>query len=89
MAFFVYIIQSQKDGTFYKGSSSDPKARLEQHNLGLSRYTARKTPWTLVYVEQLPSKRDMLIRERKLKRGNPEYFLSLINAESNLVHRFI
>ncbi|WP_245189776.1 GIY-YIG nuclease family protein [Lunatimonas salinarum] len=32
MAHFVYIIQSELDGTFYIGESKDPTDRLEKHN---------------------------------------------------------
>jgi len=74
MGWFVYIIQSEKDGTYYKGSSEDPLRRLVEHNSGMSRYTSGKLPWKLVYVEELGSKKEMLIRERKLKRGNAAYY---------------
>ena len=89
MPFYVYIIQSQKDGIFYKGSTSDPVQRLIQHNLGKSSYTSAKCPWKLVYVEELPNKREMLVRERKLKRGNATYFGVLISSPANIVNRFL
>ena len=31
MTYFVYIIESALDGTFYIGVSSDPEKRLEKH----------------------------------------------------------
>jgi putative endonuclease len=34
MAFYVYIIQSLPDNSFYKGFSEDPLKRLSQHNAG-------------------------------------------------------
>ena len=89
MAFYVYILQSQKDGTYYKGSTENPIKRLEQHNLGFSKFTSTKRPWKLLYVEQLPSKKEMLIREKKLKRGNSTYFHQLIIGSKNIVHSFI
>ncbi|WP_130276580.1 GIY-YIG nuclease family protein [Cecembia calidifontis] len=33
MIHFVYIIESEADGTFYIGVSSDPEKRLGKHNL--------------------------------------------------------
>ena len=89
MSFYVYIIQSQKDGVYYKGSTCDPIKRVSDHNRGDSHYTSSRLPWKLVYVEELPSKRDMLIREKKLKRGNADYFLSLIQSPRNIAHRFL
>jgi predicted GIY-YIG superfamily endonuclease len=43
----------------------------------------------LVYVEELPSKREMLIRELKLKRGNKEYFEKLIASPLNIVAKIL
>ena len=89
MGFYVYIIESQLDGTYYKGSSEEPARRLIEHNEGMSQYTKAKVPWKLVYVEELPSKREMLIREKKLKRGNKEYFKKLLASPKNKVHQFL
>ena len=68
MPFYVYIIQSELDASYYKGFSEAPHARLLQHNAVLSTYTSSKAPWRLVYIEVLPTKREALIRERALKK---------------------
>ena len=88
MPFYVYILQSEVDGTYYKGSTENPIARLRQHNEGQSKYTSGKMPWKMVYVEELPDKKSMLIREKKLKRGNKDYFQQLIKGDKNIVHQF-
>jgi putative endonuclease len=87
MPFFVYIIQSDQDGSFYKGSSQ--VKRLLDHNRGLSMYTSTKIPWKLVYVEELNTKREMLIREKKLKRGNAKYNKHLNDSDKNIARNFI
>ncbi|MBX2926033.1 MAG: GIY-YIG nuclease family protein [Chitinophagaceae bacterium] len=89
MAFYVYIIESMEDATYYKGSTENPLIRLQQHNAGLSHYTRSKRPWRLIYVEELPTKTEMLIREKKLKRGNTTYFQNLINSNKNIIHTFL
>ncbi|MBS1729314.1 MAG: GIY-YIG nuclease family protein [Bacteroidetes bacterium] len=89
MPYYVYIIQSQIDSTFYKGSTENPLNRLEQHNLGHTLSTRLKRPWKLVYIEQLPTKTEMLIREKKLKRGNKEYFEKLMKGDKNILDGFI
>ena len=38
MCYFVYILQSERDGSFYIGSTSDVEARLSRHNSGRTRY---------------------------------------------------
>ena len=49
MPYFVYILQSEKDGIYYVGSTQDLDARIERHNQGRSNYTKAKCPWELVY----------------------------------------
>ena len=44
MIYYVYIIQSQLDLSFYKGYTTHPNLRLEQHNNGESDYTSKKCP---------------------------------------------
>ena len=70
--FFVYIIYSSSHDVYYKGVSEEPLRRLEEHNSDRSRYTSGKGPWELVYTEQLPTKRDALIREKQIKKWNRE-----------------
>ena len=68
--YFVYVIQSQVDWTFYKGFTTDPVKRLEEHNLKQSRFTSKKTPWKLVYLKEFKDKREALVYEKKIKRMN-------------------
>jgi putative endonuclease len=56
MAYYVYIIESQVDGSYYKGYSENPRLRLIQHNNKESDYTSHKVPWILIYVEENASK---------------------------------
>ena len=85
--YYVYIIQSELDGTFYKGVSSDYKRRLEEHNEGLSRYTSHKRPWRLIHVEEYADKTQALIREKKLKRCKADYFKWLSSQPINILNR--
>jgi putative endonuclease len=87
--FYVYIIQSELDNSFYKGFSENPAQRLIQHNNKESHYTSAKTPWRLVHVEALPSKRDALIREKNLKKASIERLMALIASPKNIVLQFL
>ena len=42
MPYYVYILQSEKDGTYYIGSTQDLDERLKRHNEGRSKYTKTK-----------------------------------------------
>ncbi|MBL0056478.1 MAG: GIY-YIG nuclease family protein [Chitinophagaceae bacterium] len=83
MAFCVYIIQSERDGSYYKGFSQNPYERLEQHNRGESHYTSSKMPWKLVHVEEFVTKREALIRERVLKKYGNERISRLVASPKN------
>ncbi len=89
MAFYVYIIQSQIDKSFYKGFSEDPCKRLIQHNAGETISTRHLAPWKLVYVELLSSKTEALIRERNLKKATRERIMALLVHPKNIVHQFV
>jgi putative endonuclease len=86
MPHFVYIIYSHSHNIYYKGYSTRPYVRLEEHNEGKSRYTKGKGPWKLVYLESLTTKREALIRERSLKKANRQYIEWLIEQPEILVN---
>ncbi len=83
--YYVYIIQSSVDGSFYKGFTTDYLKRLQAHNEGKSTYTAHKIPWKLVYLEKFDSKTEALKKELMLKRQNANYLNWLIQQPNNLI----
>jgi len=88
MAFYVYIIQSLDDDSFYKGFTENPLQRLVQHNNKESHYTSAKTPWKLVYVEEMSSKKEALIREKNLKKATIKRIQALIVHPKNIAVQF-
>ena len=81
MSYYVYIIKSLKDSSFYIGSTNDIERRLEEHNSGLSKYTSSKLPWKLVYSEQLPDVTTARSREYFLKKQkNRAFYQRLIDS---------
>lgn len=68
MIYTVYILQSDKDSSYYIGYTSDISIRLAFHNEGLSQYTSRKRPWKVVYTEIMENKSDAIKREKFIKR---------------------
>jgi len=85
MAYSVYILQSEVDGSYYKGFTENYKQRLDEHNAGLSQYTNTKKPWKLVYLEFFQSKSEALIREKNLKKYSHNRLISLINSPKNSI----
>jgi putative endonuclease len=86
MVYYVYILKSLKDGIYYKGVSENYRARLEAHNRGESTYTSSHVPWELIYVEEHATKKDALIREKKLKRCKADYFEWLCIQPTNILN---
>lgn len=79
MSYSVYILQSEKDESFYIGYSRDILKRLEKHNSSKTGYTSTKKPWKLVYTEVFDNKTDAIKRENFLKRQkNSEFYKKLI-----------
>ncbi|HMJ45983.1 MAG TPA: GIY-YIG nuclease family protein [Ferruginibacter sp.] len=88
MGYYVYIIQSIEDGSFYKGFSENPYKRFEDQNRGNCTYTSSKMPWELKYIEECSSKREALIREKNLKKASLERIKALIESSKNLLNSF-
>jgi len=77
--FYVYLLQSDVDSTFYVGFTENLEQRLKQHNNGESKYTSRKIPWKLVYFENFETKSEALKRELFLKKQrNKEFYQRLV-----------
>lgn len=66
--YYVYILQSSKRKNWlYKGSTSDLRRRLKEHNQGKNFSTAPYTPFKLIYYEAYLLKTDAEAREQYLK----------------------
>ncbi|MBW7848413.1 MAG: GIY-YIG nuclease family protein [Bacteroidales bacterium] len=81
--YYVYIIFSASSDTFYKGYTANPEKRLWEHNNDLSRYTASKGPWELVYLKAFDSKKSALTEEKRLKKLNRKSIERLISENKN------
>jgi putative endonuclease len=75
MSYFVYIIQSKKDGRFYIGSTNNLTERVERHNQGRSRYTKSRGPWELVYKEEHHDRSTAMKKEKEIKNRKSRQFI--------------
>ncbi|MFA6602960.1 MAG: GIY-YIG nuclease family protein [Candidatus Shapirobacteria bacterium] len=67
--YYVYILQSIKDGNIYTGYTSNIKLRYLEHKNGLVKSTVNRRPLKLVYFECYINERDARRRESYLKAG--------------------
>jgi putative endonuclease len=66
--FFVYVLRSKLDKSFYIGFTVDIQERIKKHNEGMVQSTRNKRPMELIYCEVYKARKDALIREKRLKR---------------------
>ena len=78
MKYYVYIIESLVDSSFYIGYTSDLERRINEHNEGKSKFTSKKRPWKIVYTEEFCYKSDAIKREKFLKKQKNRYFYNRI-----------
>ena len=75
MFYYVYVLQSLKDGKFYTGYTENLKLRFEEHQKGRVVSTKNRRPLRLIYSEACLDKKDALHRERYFKTYLGKMFL--------------
>ncbi|MBU2109503.1 GIY-YIG nuclease family protein [Patescibacteria group bacterium] len=73
--FYVYILQSLKDGRRYIGYTNDLRRRLEEHNSGKNTSTKYRIPLKLIYYEACLDREDAKRREEYFKVTGGRRFL--------------
>jgi putative endonuclease len=76
----VYVLQSERDGSYYVGQTSDVEERLKRHNRGTERATRGKGPWTLVYTEQYATRAEAMAREAEVKSRKKRAYIEKLIA---------
>ncbi|MDO8523476.1 MAG: GIY-YIG nuclease family protein [bacterium] len=68
--YYVYILQSQNDKSFYTGVTEDLKRRISEHNSGSNKYSNSKRPFKLVWYSAFLEKKKAYDFEKYLKSGS-------------------
>ncbi len=68
--FYVYILQSKKDLSYYTGITEDLKKRIIEHNSGSAKYSKTKRPYKIVWYCCFLEKAKALDFEKYLKHGS-------------------
>lgn len=71
--YYLYIIQSIKNGKYYIGATKNIDRRLDEHNRGKSKSTKNFVPYKLIYKENFNTllearKREYYIKLQKSKK---------------------
>jgi len=79
--YYVYILKSQKNNSYYIGSCKNLQGRIIKHNKGSVKSTKRYLPWQLVYYETYPTLKEARRREKQIKSWKKRAAIEkLINA---------
>ncbi|NIM03905.1 GIY-YIG nuclease family protein [bacterium] len=80
--FYVYILKSLKDGSYYIGSTSNLKKRIHRHNRGHSVSTKGKKPLVLIYRKEYKQRSEAIREEKRIKsQKSRAYIENLIKAK--------
>ena len=72
---FVYLLRSvRRPDLPYTGITSDVRARLNDHNSGVCRFTAADRPWELRVVIEFADEEAAVAFEKYLKTGSGRAF---------------
>ena len=67
MSYHTYILQSEKTGKYYVGSTNNIAKRLERHNGSKVVSTKSDMPWKMIYSEKFDTLSEARKRELQIK----------------------
>ncbi len=81
MFYYVYILQSLKDGKLYIDYTQNLKKRIQEHEMGKIAATKTRTPLKLIFFEGYLNKYDALRRESYFKTAKGKTSLNTMLKE--------
>jgi putative endonuclease len=83
MAFYVYILASQRNGTLYTGHTDSLDRRMVQHREGRgSDFTRKYGVKRLVWYETFATREGAFARERAIKKWNRAWKIEMIERSN-------
>ena len=81
MFYYVYVLESMKNGSLYVGYTKNLKERLGEHNQKRNRSTKTYAPWHMIHIEAYRNIDDARRRERYLKTSQGSRLLKRMLKE--------
>jgi len=78
MKYYVYILQSQANDSYYKGITNDLSRRFKEHNNREEKSTSHFAPWNLVWKCEKPNRSEAYQLEKKLKNLSVQRVIQFI-----------
>jgi len=79
--YYVYVLESQKDGRYYVGATADIKDRLKRHNAGETKSTKPYLPYKIVHIETFSSLSTARKRETEIKKRKSRKYIDNLIAK--------
>ena len=76
--YYVYVLESLKDGRYYIGVTKDLDRRLREHNSGYSKSTSPRRPFRLVHSEEFGDIKEAYSRERFFKSRKSKRIIEMM-----------
>lgn len=73
--YYVYVLQSKKNGYWYTGCTDNLRKRFNEHNTGKVPSTKGRGPFEVIYFEASLDGKDAFQREQYLKSGMGKRYL--------------
>jgi len=81
---YVYILQSERNGTFYIGSTNDLHRRMHEHEIGHVSSTRHLRPLVLKYFKEIESLAEARKVEFRLKKFKNKKIIEQIIEEQEI-----
>ena len=82
--YFVYILQSEKNGRYYIGSTNDLERRILEHNSGKTKSLKYLRPLKIVFKKTFEEEMEARNIEKRLKKLKSKIILEKIISDDNL-----
>ena len=78
--YFVYILKSLKNGSYYKGFTNNISRRISEHNSGKTSSNKKLAPFKLIHVEICQTREEARKLEKFFKTGYGREIIREIGA---------
>jgi putative endonuclease len=65
--YFVYIIESERNGRYYSGQTENLEGRIKVHNMGRNLSTKAYIPWKLKWYKEFETRSEAVKMEKRIK----------------------